>query len=319
MASSMGWIGGVINLLFGLGSSYENSKMSKAWLKSAAANSGMVMGLGKKMLDNADEDWEHFKSTFQPSEEAAATYAARDADIAGAEGKVSGAVASGMSQGGNAVLRRRVNPNSGSTSARLNDIAVAGGRAGGFGMGRARRGEEDRLFRERAVISAGARKILPESALTTGRNIDTLQTTIKHAAGVGDAYGQRAADSLYQAGQGAGQIVYGMGRGGYDSANQDWSNSSMKDGKVYPKANYVENVEQYMLADGGMVRGPGTGRSDSVPAMIDGEQPARVSNGEIVVPGHIVQKIGKRVLDELIAKYHRPTGRVIDGKATRVE
>lgn len=319
MASSgYGWIGGVINLLFGLGSSYENQKMHKAWNKSAGANSGQVMALGQKMLDNATQDWDHFKTTFAPAEQAMATYAARDPDYARAEGQVSDAIASGMSQGGNSVVRR-INPNSGATSARLNDLTVAGGRAGGFGMGSARRGEENRLFKERAAVSAGARNIVPESYLTTGRNLDTLQTTIKHAAGVGDAYGRNAADSLYQVGKGAGHLGYGIKGRGYDSANQSWSNSSMKGGTIYPKDNFVENTEQYSgYADGGMVRGPGTGRSDSVPAMIDGEQPARVSNGEIVVPGHIVQKIGKRVLDELVAKYHRPSGRVINGTATRV-
>lgn len=321
----MGWIGGIINLLFGLGSSYENSKMAKAWNKSAGANSGQVMALSQKMLDNAAQDWDHFKTTFAPAEEAAATYAGRDPDYARAEGQVSDAVASGMSQGGNAVVRRRINPNSGATSARINDLTVAGGRAGGIGMGQARRGEEDRLFRERAGVSAGARGIQQDANTVTARNLDTLQTTIKHAAGVGDAYGRNAADSLYQAGQGAGQLGYGMKASrnysspDYDKSGQaDYTWGSKGDADYFNSQNEAFGMSA-SYADGGMVRGPGTGRSDSVPATIDGEQPARVSNGEIVVPVHIVQKIGKRVLDELIAKYHRPSGRVINGMATRVE
>lgn len=323
----MGWIGGVINLLFGLGSSYENQKMQTAWNKSAGANSGQVMALSQKMLDNAAQDWDHFKTTFAPVDEAAATYAGRDPDYARAEGQVSDAVASGMSQGGNAIVRRRINPNSGATSARINDLTVAGGRAGGIGMGQARRGEEDRLFRERASISDASGEILGNSAITTARGFDTLQTTIKHAARVGNAYGRDAADSLYQAGKGAGQLGYGMSWGNKNYSSPDYDNSGQPDyvwGNKQAR-DEANDQERFMgtnrrYADGGMVRGPGTGRSDSVPATIDGEQPARVSNGEIIIPAQLVRKIGKHRLDELVARFHKPSGpRVIDGTATRVQ
>lgn len=316
------WIGGLINLLFGIGSAYENDKVAKAWKNSARANNAPIMALSQKMLDTATEDWDHFKTTFAPVEQAAASSAAQDPDVPGAEGKVADAVGSGMTQGENmatqGMVRRGINPNSGNFSASLNDLSVAGGSAGGIGMGRARRGEEDRVFANRANVSAGARRIPAEVAQSRARNIDMLQTTTRKAAGLADAYGGRAADSLYNAGRGAGQMSSIWNRG-QDTSNQSWSNSSMRDGTIRADSGYVENAEQYSgYADGGMVRGPGTGRSDSVPATIDGEQPARVSNGEIVIPGNIVQKIGKRVLDELVAKYHRPSGRVIDSTATRV-
>jgi len=44
-----------------------------------------------------------------------------------------------------------------------------------------------------------------------------------------------------------------------------------------------------------MIRGPGTGTSDSIPATISGprgQTPARVSNGEAYVPRHAVQQAG---------------------------
>ena len=40
------------------------------------------------------------------------------------------------------------------------------------------------------------------------------------------------------------------------------------------------------------IRGKGTGTSDSIPAKIDGKQPARVSNGEAYVPPKNVKKAG---------------------------
>lgn len=47
------------------------------------------------------------------------------------------------------------------------------------------------------------------------------------------------------------------------------------------------------LQQGRFVQGAGDGRSDSVPAMIDGRQPAALSSGEFVVPAHAVSAIGR--------------------------
>lgn len=64
------------------------------------------------------------------------------------------------------------------------------------------------------------------------------------------------------------------------------------------------------FADGGDVsalnrplEGPGTGRSDSIPAVIDGEQPAALSRGEFVIPEHVVRKKGTEFFEKLIAQY----------------
>jgi hypothetical protein len=46
-------------------------------------------------------------------------------------------------------------------------------------------------------------------------------------------------------------------------------------------------------SDGGrLLRGPGDGVSDSIPAMIGRKQPARLADGEFVVPARIVSEIG---------------------------
>jgi hypothetical protein len=55
-------------------------------------------------------------------------------------------------------------------------------------------------------------------------------------------------------------------------------------------------VQQYNLggySDGGrLLRGPGDGVSDSIPATIGDRQPARLADGEFVVPARIVSEIG---------------------------
>lgn len=61
------------------------------------------------------------------------------------------------------------------------------------------------------------------------------------------------------------------------------------------------------LADGGKVEGPGTGTSDSVPAVnVDNGQQIRLSNGEYVIPADVVKALGTRHFDGLIKKYHKP-------------
>jgi hypothetical protein len=49
---------------------------------------------------------------------------------------------------------------------------------------------------------------------------------------------------------------------------------------------------QALFAKGGYLDGPGDGMSDSIPATIGGKQPARLADGEFVVPADVVSHIG---------------------------
>ena len=62
-----------------------------------------------------------------------------------------------------------------------------------------------------------------------------------------------------------------------------------------PNANYagggIANLGGY--SDGGrMLKGPGDGMSDSIPASIQGKQPARLADNEFVVPADVVSHLG---------------------------
>ena len=67
------------------------------------------------------------------------------------------------------------------------------------------------------------------------------------------------------------------------------------------------------MAKGGLVRGPGTGTSDSIPA--------KLSAGEYVMPADTVRAVGKPALDQMRASTHTPVhmadGGVVDPYATR--
>jgi len=51
-------------------------------------------------------------------------------------------------------------------------------------------------------------------------------------------------------------------------------------------------------SDGGhLLKGPGDGVSDSIPATIGGKQPARLAEGEFVIPARIVSELGNGSTD----------------------
>ena len=83
-------------------------------------------------------------------------------------------------------------------------------------------------------------------------------------------------------------------------------------------------------SDGGrLLKGPGNGTSDSIPATIGDKQPARLADGEFVIPARIVSELGNGSTDagarELYAMMDRiqrarrksiGSGKVaVDGKA----
>lgn len=76
-------------------------------------------------------------------------------------------------------------------------------------------------------------------------------------------------------------------------------------------------------SDGGrMLKGPGDGMSDSIPASISGKQPARLADGEFVVPADVVSHLGNgstdagaRQLYNMMDKVRKArTGRKSQGK-----
>lgn len=66
-----------------------------------------------------------------------------------------------------------------------------------------------------------------------------------------------------------------------------------------------------------LIRGPGTGTSDSIPAVIDGKQPAALSDGEYVIPAKAVAVLGggstdagAKLLDAFVKRVYSHGGRV---------
>jgi len=72
-------------------------------------------------------------------------------------------------------------------------------------------------------------------------------------------------------------------------------------------------------SDGGqLLRGPGNGVSDSIPARIAGNQPARLADGEFVVPARIVSELGNGSTDAGARELYKMMARIQAGRAKTV-
>ena len=64
------------------------------------------------------------------------------------------------------------------------------------------------------------------------------------------------------------------------------------------------------FAGGGYLKGPGDGVSDSIPATIGNRRPARLADGEFVVPARIVSELGNGSTDAGARKLYAMMDRV---------
>lgn len=132
------------------------------------------------------------------------------------------------------------------------------------------------------------------------------------AQGYGNIYGQSSANAanIRQAGasaqQGWGNLAgYGLnmlGAGG-GSAFTAYDPGGYGMGSGYGTSLPTAGG----MANGGKVEGPGTGTSDSVPAVNkDTGQRINLSNGEFVISADVVKKKGVEFFEKLQEKYHTP-------------
>jgi hypothetical protein len=92
----------------------------------------------------------------------------------------------------------------------------------------------------------------------------------------------------------------------YDSLNDNLSRGAA--GGLMPY-----NLGGY--SDGGrLLRGPGDGVSDDIPAVIGNRQPARLADGEFVIPARIVSELGNGSTDAGAKRLYAMMDRIQDGR-----
>ena len=193
----------------------------------------------------------------------------------------------------------------------------------------ARRKAEEDKYRSKTTgglnlsASSGLNLGLPSRSLASGGGVNADQSTIS-SGGIQDLYGSNDDTA---AATGLSKDGYGIGR--LDKLAQQGSLSKAGDmfyaggGTVEPQSGNsgggggmggfgliqniiaqnpdlerafaqlrLKNMINAGYAKGGYLDGQGDGMSDSIPATIEGKQPARLADGEFVVPADVVSHIG---------------------------
>jgi hypothetical protein len=119
---------------------------------------------------------------------------------------------------------------------------------------------------------------LPTLNVNTGSNtsVETLSTPQRGPYMTGGPFGMLGAI--------ANKMAQGRSGGPFGSA------SMYREDGPYGFALRGLNIPQ--LAKGGYLDGQGDGMSDSIPATIEGKQPARLADGEFVIPADVVSHLG---------------------------
>ena len=80
------------------------------------------------------------------------------------------------------------------------------------------------------------------------------------------------------------------------STMADATNNAITNDSRYAAGGGISSLGSY--SDGGqMLKGPGDGMSDNIPAQIDDKRPARLADGEFVVPADVVSHLGNGSTD----------------------
>lgn len=133
-----------------------------------------------------------------------------------------------------------------------------------------------------------------QTANTMGQGFNTFMSGMGSAGGLAQADYNARLNAYNQEQQGIGSLI-GLGvTAGIGGMAGGWTGAA-------------KALTGRGFADGGAIRGPGTGISDDVHAVnTDTGEPIRVSNGEYIVPADVVRAKGVEFFDKLKAKYHTP-------------
>lgn len=121
-----------------------------------------------------------------------------------------------------------------------------------------------------------------------------------------------------------GQFDQRMARGGLPAPGAFYRKGkyNYKGPQVYADGGGIANLHQYNLgsySDGGrLLKGPGDGVSDDIPATIGHGQPARLADGEFVIPARIVSEIGNGSTDAGARELYKMMDRVQAGRKKTV-
>jgi len=136
--------------------------------------------------------------------------------------------------------------------------------------------------------------------------MNAAQNAAANEAGISAAFGD--ADSTYGGASNAASEA--TASSGYSAdASSGWGTDYAAGGITALARGGYSNLGDY--SDGGrLLRGPGDGVSDSIPAVIGDKRPARLADGEFVVPARIVSELGNGSTDAGARKLYAMMDRI---------
>jgi hypothetical protein len=152
-----------------------------------------------------------------------------------------------------------------------------------------KRKAEENKYRDPRTGLLNLAQASPGLRLATGGTVNTNSSTIS-SGGIQDLYGT---NDQTTGTQNLSKEGYGIGR--LENLASQGSNAKAAD-TFYamggPIAFADGGIFELEAAKGGYLDGQGDGMSDSIPATIEGKQPARLADGEFVVPADVVSHLG---------------------------
>jgi hypothetical protein len=152
-----------------------------------------------------------------------------------------------------------------------------------------KRKAEENKYRDPRTGLLNLAQASPGLRLATGGTVNTNSSTIS-SGGIQDLYGT---NDQTTGTQNLSKDGYGIGR--LENLASQGSNAKAAD-TFYamggPIAFADGGIFELEAAKGGYLDGQGDGMSDSIPATIEGKQPARLADGEFVVPADVVSHLG---------------------------
>jgi hypothetical protein len=130
--------------------------------------------------------------------------------------------------------------------------------------------------------------------------------------------GGAVGNAISDVGDFAGDVVSGIGNAAQNFVSSIFGGWGWADGgQVNGLSAARYNLGGY--SDGGrLLRGPGDGVSDSIPATIGDKQPARLADGEFVVPARIVSELGNGSTEAGARKLYAMMDRVQSARSKTV-
>lgn len=233
------------------------------------------------------DQWDRYKTAFIPVEDSLIAESMQAPDIQGARDRASADVVQAFSKARGITTRNLARMGagvlSGATGAALGRQDIEQAKVDAHSRYQAGEMEKDKSWDKRTQV-VGLGKGLPGAAQAGLSSAGRMYGDVARMGYARDAANASARGS-------AARYIAGLPwdkMGGEDDFKVD---ASMAD----------------TFADGGEVNGPGTGTSDSIPA--------RLSDGEYVVPADVVRAKGTEFFDKLLDKHHKPVKRGLPMRA----